>query len=183
MASSRLAESASRSTATRPGRLIDRVPVRALVLALFAIAMGHLEAVVVYYIRLYLGDLQGTGTVSQSRLYAFPWAIEATREVATLVMLGTVAWLTGRDWRQRLAALLWAFGLWDGTYYAALRIMTGWPQSLSSPDVYFLLPVPWGGPVWVPLAADVVMVVGAALLWRVRGRFRGLRSSGSRGVA
>jgi hypothetical protein len=143
---------------------------RAIVLGLFAIAMGHLEAVVVYYIRLHLGDLQATGSVSPEVIRSFPWGIEATREVATLVMLGTIALLTGRNWMERLAAILWAFGLWDATYYASLRVMTGWPQSIFNLDVYFLLPVPWGGPVWIPLAADALMVALAAVLVRRVGR-------------
>jgi hypothetical protein len=148
--------------------------VRALILALFAVAMGHLEAVVVYYIRLDLGDVHGTATIPPEVLRSFPWDIEATREVATLVMLGTVAVLAGRTWSRRLAAFLWTFAVWDATYYASLRIMTGWPPSFLTPDIYFLLPVPFGGPVWVPLAADVVMATAAAMLV-----VRGPGSSGS----
>ena len=140
--------------------------------------MGHLEAAVVYYIRLDLGDVHMTGTVPDEVLRSFPWGIEATREVATLVMLGTVAVLAGRNWSTRLAALLWTFAVWDATYYASLRIMSGWPPSLLSPDTYFLLPVPWGGPVWVPLVADVVMAAAAAALVA-----RGLKSLGSPGAA
>ena len=155
---------------------------RAIILALFAVAMGYLEAVVVYYIRLDLGDLHGTGIVPREVLRAFPWGIEATREVATLLMLGTIAVLTGTGWWERAAALLWAFAFWDATYYASLRILTGWPPSLLTQDVYFLLPVPWGGPVWIPLAADVVMVLAAAALVR-RRPVRGPGSSGSPGVA
>jgi hypothetical protein len=178
MPSRRPSTSAARSNRAAPERLMDRVSVRAIVLALFAVAMGHVEAVVVYYIRLHLGDLQATGTVPPEVLRSFPWGIEATREVATLVMLGTIAVLAGRNWWDRTAGLLWAFALWDATYYLSLRIMTGWPQSFLSPDVYFLLPVPWGGPVWIPLAADLLILAAAAALV-----LRGLRSSGSPGVA
>jgi hypothetical protein len=93
-----------------------------------------------------------------------------TREVATLVMLATVALLAGRDWRERAAALLWAFGIWDATYYLGLEILAQWPSSIVTQDVYFLLPVPWGGPVWVPLLADALMAVLAG--WLVSGRRR-----------
>jgi len=158
--------------------MLARAIARAIVLALFAIAMGHLEAVVVYYIRLDLGDVRMTVTVPQEILRAFPWDIEATREVATLVMLGTISVLVGSSWSTRLAAFLWAFAVWDATYYASLRIMTGWPSSFLSSDTYFLLPVPWGGPVWIPLAADVAMAALAAALV-----VRGLRSSGSPAAA
>ena len=146
--------------------LTRSVGVRAAVLALFAVAMGYLEAVVVYDIRYALGDVHATGSVSAAVVKAFPWGIEATREVATLVMLGTVALLAGRDWWERAAALLLAFGIWDATYYVGLEVLAQWPQSLGTQDVYFLLPVPWGGPVWVPLLCDAAMLVLAALIVR-----------------
>ena len=141
---------------------------RITVVALFALAMGYLEAVVVYYIRYALGDVHTTASVTSSIALRFPWGIEMTREVATLVMLATVAWLAGRDWRERAAALLWAFGIWDATYYLGLEILAQWPASLVTQDVYFLLPIPWGGPVWVPLLADALMAVLAS--WLVFGR-------------
>jgi hypothetical protein len=141
---------------------------RITVVAVYALAMGYLEAVVVYYIRYSLGDVHPTGLVASSIAGRFPWGIEMTREVATLVMLATVALLAGRDWRERAAALLWAFGIWDATYYLGLEILAQWPSSIVTPDVYFLLPVPWGGPVWVPLLADALMAVLAS--WLVFGR-------------
>jgi hypothetical protein len=143
---------------------------RVIVVAVYALAMGYLEAVVVYYIRYALGDVHAAGSVTSSLAGRFPWAIEMTREVATLVMLATVALLAGRDWREHAAALLWAFGIWDATYYLGLEILAQWPSSLVSQDVYFLLPVPWGGPVWVPLLADALMAVLAG--WLVSGRRR-----------
>jgi len=150
---------------------------RIAIVALYALAMGYLEAVVVYYIRYTLGDVHATGSVSSSLTASFPWAIEMTREVATLVMLATVALLAGRDWRERTAALLWAFGIWDASYYLGLEILAQWPSSVLTQDVYFLLPEPWGGPVWVPLLADALMAVLAALLvsGRLRRAFRSAR--------
>jgi hypothetical protein len=141
---------------------------RITVVAVYALAMGYLEAVVVYYIRYALGDVHAAATVASSIALRFPWGIEMTREVATLVMLATVALLAGRDWRERTAALLWAFGIWDATYYLGLEILAQWPSSILTQDVYFLLPLPWGGPVWVPLVADALMAVLAG--WLVFGR-------------
>jgi hypothetical protein len=140
---------------------------RITIVAVYALAMGYLEAVVVYYIRYALGDVHATGSVGSSITGRFPWAIEMTREVATLFMLAAVAWLAGHDWRQRAAALLWAFAIWDATYYLGLEILAQWPPSALTQDVYFLLPVPWGGPVWVPLLADALMVVLAG--WLIAG--------------
>jgi hypothetical protein len=139
---------------------------RITIVAVYALAMGYLEAVVVYYIRYALGDVHATGFVASAG--RFPWGIEMTREVATLIMLATVSLLAGRDWRERAAALLWAFAIWDATYYLGLEILAQWPSSIVTQDVYFLLPVPWGGPVWVPLLADALMAVLAG--WLVSGR-------------
>lgn len=135
---------------------------RAAIVALYAVAMGYLEGVVVYYIRYGLGDLHGAAGVSSSLLLRFPWNLEQTREAATIVMLVAVALLAGRDLRERAAAFLWAFAIWDAVYYLALELLLQWPPSLNTPDVYFLLPLPWGGPVWVPLLADLLMVLLAA---------------------
>jgi hypothetical protein len=143
---------------------------RIIIVAVYAVAMGYLEAVVVYYIRYALGDIHATASVTSGLAASFPWTIEATREVATLVMLVTVTLLAGRDWRERAAALLLAFGIWDASYYAGLEILTQWPPSITTGDIYFLLPVPWGGPVWVPLLADALMVALAG--WLVGGRRR-----------
>ena len=156
------------SAATLRNRLVESTALRLGILAVFALAMGHLEAVVVVYIRIALGDLNGSVSVPQELVRTFPWTIEATREAATLVMLGTLALLVGRTWWERAAALLWAFAIWDATYYVALKVMTGWPASLNTPDVYFLLPAPWGGPVWVPMVADISMIALALLLIRRR---------------
>ena len=147
---------------------------RITVVALYALAMGYLEAVVVYYIRYALGDVHTTTSVTSSIALRFPWGIEMTREVATLVMLATVAWLAGRDWRERSAALLLAFAIWDATYYLGLEILAQWPASLLTQDVYFLLPIPWGGPVWVPLLTDALLAVLAS--WLVFGRRRAERA-------
>jgi len=146
------------------------IPSRITVVAVYAVAMGYLEAVVVYYIRFALGDVHAAALVASSIAARFPWGIEMTREVATLVMLAAVALLAGRDWRERTAAMLWAFGIWDATYYLGLEILAQWPSSIVTQDVYFLLPHPWGGPVWVPLLADAMMAVLAG--WLVSGRRR-----------
>ncbi|HEY8736953.1 MAG TPA: hypothetical protein VIO62_07900 [Candidatus Dormibacteraeota bacterium] len=151
---------------------------RAAIVAIYSVAMGYLEGVVVYYIRYALGNVRGAAGVSSSLLVRFPWNIEQTREAATLVMLLTVALLAGRDLRERLAAFLWAFAIWDAMYYLALELLIRWPPSLNTEDIYFLLPVPWGGPVWVPLLADLLMVLLAAGL--VNGARRRWSASSAR---
>ena len=86
------------------------------------------------------------------------------RESATLVMLIALAVLAGSRARERWGAFLVAFSAWDLSYYLFLRIIDGWPNSLFTRDVFFLLPVPSIGPVLTPLVMfSVALVVGVAL--------------------
>ncbi len=55
------------------------------------------------------------------------------------------------------------FATWDLSYYAFLRLISGWPQSLFTRDVFFLIPVPWIGPVITPIVAfAAVFYLGVA---------------------
>ena len=90
-------------------------------------------------------------------------AIEAGREAATLVMIAMIGLIAGRTRLERLAWSAVAFGIWDIGYYAWLHVFSGWPPSLDAPDVLFLLPVPWVGPVWSPIIVSLALVgVGLA---------------------
>ena len=163
---------------TSPPRLAAR---RLWVTALYAIAMAFVEASVVVYLRaLYYPDrfvLPSTRRFlyfyhgePPGLLPALPplhLRVEIVREAATMVMLAAVGWLAGTARRDRLAYFLFAFGLWDIFYYVFLRITLGWPQSLGTVDLLFLIPVPWVGPVWMPLLASLVFVGGGAW-WVVR---------------
>ena len=130
----------------------------------YAAAMAYLEAAVVVYLQLALGlqvgaifpllPASGAGNLV---------AIEAGRELATLVMIATVGLLVGRTRLERLAWSAVIFGIWDVGYYAWLHVFSGWPPTLDTPDLLFLLPVPWVGPVWSPVAVSAALVgVGLA---------------------
>ena len=147
-----------------------RVPVsasRLVWLAIFASAMGWLEAVVVVYIRALLGFRDAVvppGPAEMLRaLESNPWLIptEQTREFATLVMLAGVAWNTGGSFRSRLGAFLISFGVWDIVYYIGLYALIRWPTSLATMDLLFLIPPHpwWYQPVWVPMAISCGMIV------------------------
>jgi hypothetical protein len=130
----------------------------------YAGAMAYLEAAVVVYLQLALGAQVGAifplRSVSEVGDLV---AIEAGREAATLVMIGTVGLLVGRTWLERLAWSAVVFGIWDIGYYAWLHLFSGWPPSLDTPDLLFLLPVPWVGPIWSPVAVSAALVgVGLA---------------------
>lgn len=134
---------------------------RFLWLAVFATAMGFLEGIVVVYLReLYYPD----GFTFPLRLMSSDLVTaEWIREIATLVMLAGVGIITGRNGLQRLFYALFAFGVWDIVYYGALKLLLGWPESLMTWDLLFLIPVSWLGPVLAPVINSVTMIIMALL--------------------
>ena len=128
---------------------------------LFAIAMAYLESgVVVYLRRLYgINDL----ILSVPPFDPQIGAIELGRELATLVMLLTMGWVAGKKFQSRLGFAVFAFGVWDIFYYIWLRVFIGWPQTAFDPDLLFLLPLPWWGPVLSPVLIAALMVIGGVL--------------------
>lgn len=137
-------------------------------LIIFAVAMAYVESAVVVYLR----------TIYYPQGFTFPLvpippdmaAIEIGREVATLVMLLSVAVLAGADRWDRALIFCIAFGVWDLAYYGWLWVFLRWPPSLFTWDVLFLIPVPWTGPVLAPVIVSMVLIAAALLLWRKRAR-------------
>jgi hypothetical protein len=146
----------------------------ALAVTVFAVAMAYLESAVVVYLRAALGLDPGVifPLREPAALGSFA-AIELGREAATIVMLAAIGWLAGRSAIERLAWTAVAFGTWDIFYYAWLWVFAGWPPALDTWDLLFLIPVPWAGPVWAPVAVSVALVgfgLWAALRVRRGGR-------------
>src|SRR5207247_11339685 len=79
------------------------------------------------------------------------------------LMLVAVAALAPRTAWEGFLYLALAFGLWDIFYYVWLWVFIGWPPSLFTWDVLFLIPVPWLGPVLAPVIVRLCLVAGA--LW------------------
>jgi hypothetical protein len=139
--------------------------------AVFALAMAYLESAVVVYLREALGV--GTGDVFpidlESELSGRLGWIEIGREAATLLMIGGIGWVAGRIGLERLAWAAVVFGIWDIGYYAWLWVFSGWPESLLTWDLLFLIPAPWAGPVWAPVAVSLALVgFGLAMAGRYR---------------
>jgi hypothetical protein len=134
---------------------------RFLWLAIFAIAMGFLEAIVVVYLRelYYPGGFEFPLRLMSSELVTAEWI----REIATLVMLAGVGIIAGRNGLQRLFYALFAFGVWDIFYYVALNLLLAWPASLFTWDLLFLIPVSWLGPVLAPVINSLTMILMAML--------------------
>ncbi len=131
---------------------------RLIWLTLFSIAMAHVEAAVVVHLRtIYYADnpleIFPLAILSQRHL-----SIELAREVATVVMILSVALLAEKGFTRVIAAFVYVFGLWDICYYIWLKLMIGWPQSWTEWDVLFLIPWPWFGP-WIAPALIALMFV------------------------
>lgn len=132
-----------------------------LILAVFGIAMAHVEGVVVVYLRKAIGitgsdedNKQALEKVSKRYL-----TIEMTREAATIVMLVAIALLSGNAWFERLLIFLWTFAFWDLFYYVSLYLIIKWPPKLTTTDVLFLIPRPWIAPVWFPVLVSSLTIL------------------------
>jgi hypothetical protein len=137
-----------------------------LLLAIFGIAMAHLEGVVVVYLRKALGILDiESNKVSVGKFPKRFLNIEMTREAATIIMLAIIAYLVGTTWLEKGIFFLWTFAFWDLFYYLSLYILIKWPPTLKTIDVLFLIPVPWIAPVWFPVGVSSLTIIAIAVLY------------------
>jgi hypothetical protein len=132
--------------------------------ALYALAMAYVESAAVLYLRTIYGGIDPVGPRHPpfTPLPDFGW-IEIGREAATLAMLVAVGYLAAGSLAGRVGAFGIAFGVWDIFYYVFLRLFAGWPASPLAPDILFLIPLPWWGPVVAPMVVAAVMVVVGAM--------------------
>lgn len=135
---------------------------RLLVVSVYAISMARVESAVVVYLRVMIGRVVPYQADPLPISVGLGW-IEVGREVATLLMLGTVGWLAGQTFHGRAGYALVAFGIWDIFYYIFLIPMSGWPVSLLDWDVLFLIPLPWWGPVLAPVLISLLLILGGGL--------------------
>jgi hypothetical protein len=131
-----------------------------ILLAVFGIAMAHLEGVVVVYLRKALGMLDSES--NKESIEKFPRRylnIEMTREAATIIMLIVIAYLSGGSWIERGVFFLWTFAFWDLFYYVSLYVLIKWPPTFKTIDVLFLIPKPWIAPVWFPIGVSALTII------------------------
>ena len=149
-------------------------------IVVFGLAFGFVEAAVVIYLRelikyniLVFNITQGEVLLnlrfiaflspSQPELQDSKFlAVEMFREFSTLLMLGAVAYLSAEKLIKKMAAFLIVFSVWDLSYYLYLKLVIGWPENWWSPDVFFLLPVPWVGPIITPIViSSLLLAIGS----------------------
>ncbi|MGP0075478.1 MAG: hypothetical protein ACLPWF_26480 [Bryobacteraceae bacterium] len=155
-------------------------------LFLFGISFGYVEAAVVVYLRAIYDPIRARLHPERSPHDLFPLitprqladagpenprrlAIEMGREAATMLMLGAVALAVGRNLHQWIAAFALAFGVWDISFYAFLKLMIQWPESLTTWDILFLIPLPWVAPVWAPMLVALSMIVCGVISLQLGG--------------
>lgn len=146
-----------------------------IITALFGVSFGFVEATVVVYLRAAVGLLPGyEGTLSDiakisadiynqtqllGELHKSLLRVELFREIASVIMLFSIAIISAKASRERFAIFLWTFAIWDIFYYAGLWVLIGWPASLLTPDVLFLIPVPWFSQVWFPITVSALSII------------------------
>jgi len=126
-------------------------------LILFSIAMAYLEASVVVYLRkiYYPGGFSFPLKQIETKMLI----IEIGREIATLLMILSIAYIFGTTLRKRFITFLLAFGIWDIFYYAWLKLLINWPLSLLEDDLLFLVPIPWISPVIAPVIVSSFFIL------------------------
>lgn len=136
---------------------------RIITVTLFAIAMGYLESAVVVYLReLYYPE----GFAFPLKILSMRIAVtELFREFATLIMLVTIGMIAGRSRLERFGFFIFSFGIWDIFYYVFLKLLLGWPESLFTWDILFMLPTTWVGPVLAPVINATSMMIFGGLIW------------------
>jgi len=123
----------------------------------FGVAFAYIESSVVVYLR----------EIYYPNGFRFPLnlvfckigVIELGREAMTMVMLYTVAFISGKSRYQRWSYFLFLFGVWDIFYYIWLKVFIDWPDSLFTWDILFLLPVPWTSPVFAVLTVACLITI------------------------
>ena len=139
-----------------------------IIVTILSIAMGFLECAVVIYMReiLYPGGFEFPLAAIEGDLAL----TEILREAATMVMLLAIGLMAGRNGSERFAWFLYSFAVWDIFYYVFLKILIGWPSSLLTWDILFLIPVTWVGPVIAPLILSLTMIAFAMIVIFFSGR-------------
>ncbi len=133
----------------------------------FSIAFANIEASVVVYLRhIFHPDgfhfpMTVFGEGPHWRRFLFT---EIGRETATIVLILTGAWLSGRNLQQRVAYFLTIFAIWDIFYYVWLKVLINWPASIMDWDILFLIPVTWASPVLYPVLISILWLAFAVVI-------------------
>lgn len=135
---------------------------KTILIIAFSIAFAWIESAVVFY--LHMQFYPGGFTFPMVEWDSHLIFVEVMREFCTVVVMFTVAWLAHHRWWGRFAWFMVIFGIWDIFYYLWLVVFEGWPHSLFTVDLLFLIPAPWVGPVLAPILVSAGLIVSGLLL-------------------
>ena len=133
--------------------------------AVFGAAMAFIESAVVVYLRELYYPQGFTFPIVNPPLRIS--LVEINREAATLVLLYSIAKLTFKKPLHQFYVFMYCFGVWDIFYYIWLFVVLGWPPSLLTWDILFLIPLPWIGPVLAPVIVSVSMIAAAVVILKL----------------
>ncbi|MCP4258840.1 MAG: hypothetical protein GY774_15255 [Planctomycetes bacterium] len=137
------------------------------IVVIFSIAFAYIEAAVVVYLRQIFhpeGFTFPLTTFGLSPLWKRLLFTEIGREAATMVLILTGCWLSGKNRRQRFAYFMTIFAVWDIFYYVWLKVLLDWPSSIMDWDILFLIPRTWASAVLYPVLISITMLVFAAVI-------------------
>lgn len=128
-----------------------------VLLGIFGMSMGFLEAIVVVYLRqiYYPQGFDFPLSPFSSEMLSVEWL----REITTIIMLVTIAIIAGKNYLQRVSCFFYSFAIWDIFYYIGLKLLLNWPPSFLTWDILFLIPVIWVGPVLAPIICSLTMIL------------------------
>jgi hypothetical protein len=89
---------------------------------------------------------------------------EQIRLVATIALIGAIAYMLGKSSLDRISHLLFIGGLSGVFYYVFMFALMRWPTSLLAKDVIALIPTPIIVPVYIPLLLSAVVLTGGTFL-------------------
>ncbi|HPE35040.1 MAG TPA: hypothetical protein PLI65_09600 [Bacteroidales bacterium] len=152
-------------------KMKQKFPLKTLLwVTLFGIAFANIESAVVIYLRdLFYPDGFSfplkimSNNVESIRNISL---VEVFREFATMLLLVSIAAVTSKNFNIGFAWFIYAFAIWDIFYYFFLFVFLGWPESLLTWDVLFLLPFTWVGPVIAPITNSICMILLALVIIR-----------------
>ena len=126
-------------------------------LFLFSIAFAFVESSVVIYLRaIYYPSGFKFPLI---RHYDLMLVIELIREFATIIIMVSTSVLISKKFWEGFGYFLIIFGIWDIFFYVWLKIAINWPESFITPDVLFLIPIPWIAPVLAPILISLIMII------------------------
>lgn len=168
------------------GRLATIPLARLAAVAISAIALAYTEAALVVYLRELIAPIRSLHFPSAARealpllsvqqlseageVFIHLLIVEVTREIAPPVVLLAMAWALRRQKGELVAFFLFGFGIWDVFYYVFLKVLLGWPPSLGTWDVLYLIPTAWVAPVWAPLVVSGTLILTGLAIVRRSGK-------------